>query len=660
VSVVVLYVVGGLFGLSLPTINRSATAVWPPTGIALTALLLCGYRLWPAVFIGAFVVNILKGTVATSWGIAAGNTLEALAGAWLVRQFAGGLEAFARPQTVVKFVALAAVLSTTLSATLGVTSLCLGGLAAWPQFGAVWLTWWMGDMVSDITVAPLLLIWLTFPRPRLTRERMLEAVALLLTVAVLGVVTFPAAIPALDKNIPIGYLALLPLLWAAVRFGPRGAVTASVVTSAIALVGTLHGYGPFTNPDPNESLVLLQAFIATITATALLLAAVSSDRKQATAELASKEQELRLTTDVTPVLLARCSRDQRYIFVNRAYAEIFGRTPSELTGKLVSEIVGDKVYERIKPHIETVLRGEPAEYEQDVLFRDVGMRSLRVSYRPERDARGEVRGWVASILDVTTRKQADRALAEAQEQLRRHAEDLEKMVADRTAELRGINAELEAFSYSLSHDLRAPLRSIRGYTTIALEDHRDELGADALNLEKVIQATNRMDHLIQDVLALSRVSRQQIVVEIVDVEKLIRGMIQERQELQPPRAQVEIQGPLLPVRGDQASLTQCVTNLLDNAVKFTAPGIAPRIRIRTEAAGGNVRLWFEDNGIGIEPGAQSKIFELFQRAHVDGAYEGTGIGLAIVRRAVERMAGQVGVESEVGRGSRFWIELPKA
>jgi signal transduction histidine kinase len=494
----------------------------------LAVLLVWGCRLWPAVFVGAFVVNVIKGTFATTWGIAAGNTLEAVVGAWLVQRFAGGLEAFVRPQTVVRFFALAAVLSTMVSATVGVTSLCFGGLAPWKQFGAVWLTWWMGDMVSDVLVAPLLLIWLTFPRPRLTRNRILEAGALLLVIAVVGAVIFPATIPTLDRNIPIDYVALLPMLWAAIRFGQRGAATAAIVTSAIALAGTLYGYGPFVKPDPSQSLLLLQAFVGTITVTALLLAAISSDRTQATAALAAKEQEL------------------------------------------------------------------------------------------------------------------------------------EKTVAERTAELRETNAELEAFSYSLSHDLRAPLRSIRGYTTLAFEEHHAEPGAAAAHLERVIQATDRMDRLIQDVLAFSRVSRQQIIVEPVDVEQLVRGIVQERQELQPPRAEVEIHGPLLLVRGDQASLTQCVTNLLDNAVKFTAQGVIPRIRVRGEQARERVRFWFEDNGIGIEAEAQSKIFDLFQRGHADGTYEGTGIGLAIVRRAVERMAGQVGVESAVGAGSRFWIELPKA
>ena len=154
------YVGGGRFGLSLAFVNASASAVWPPTGIALAALLLRGNRLWPGVFLGALVVNILTPVpVGTAVGIAIGNTLEAVLGAWLVNRFAGGWRAFERTQSIFKFVLLAAMASTVISASLGVICLCLSGGAHWDQYWAIWLTWWMGDMVSDVVVAPLLLIW---------------------------------------------------------------------------------------------------------------------------------------------------------------------------------------------------------------------------------------------------------------------------------------------------------------------------------------------------------------------------------------------------------------------------------------------------------------------------------------------------------------------
>jgi signal transduction histidine kinase len=205
-------------------------------------------------------------------------------------------------------------------------------------------------------------------------------------------------------------------------------------------------------------------------------------------------------------------------------------------------------------------------------------------------------------------------------------------------------------------------------------------------LKRVLGAAERMDRLMRDVLAFSRVSRQEIQLEPVDVEKLILELVVERPELQPSKAEIKLEPPFLPVLANPSCLTQCLTNLLSNAVKFVAPGVTPRVRVWTQpvrpravesrSPGPNaqktipsdpsaigvrpsvraVRLWVEDNGIGIAPGAQRKIFEVFQRLHSE--YEGTGLGLAIVRKAAERMGGSVGLESEPGKGSRFWLELP--
>jgi signal transduction histidine kinase len=166
-----------------------------------------------------------------------------------------------------------------------------------------------------------------------------------------------------------------------------------------------------------------------------------------------------------------------------------------------------------------------------------------------------------------------------------------------------------------------------------------------------------MDQLIQDVLAFARLSRQEITLEPIDVDTLLREIVQERPELQLARADIRIESPLRKMYGHPASLTQCVTNLLDNAVKFVAPGVRPRVRVYSEAYDSRVRLCFEDNGIGIEKAAQRRLFEMFQRMHTGSEYEGTGIGLAIVRKSAERMGGEVGLESEVGRGSRFWVDL---
>jgi PAS domain S-box-containing protein len=263
--------------------------------------------------------------------------------------------------------------------------------------------------------------------------------------------------------------------------------------------------------------------------------------------------------------------------------------------------------------------------------------------------------------DITRRKETEESLAKARSDLEQHARLLMATVAERTAHLEETIAELEGVSYSLSHDMRAPLRTIQSFSEIVLAEAGDKLGPPEKDLlNKSIAAARRLDRLIRDVLTYSRVSRDKIELHPIDAGLLIRQIIDERPEFQAPRTEISIPGPLRPVLAHEAYLTQCITNLLDNAVKFVAPGKHPRLDIWSEAIGNDVRLWFQDNGIGIAPHAHDRIFEIFQRVHGDRAIAGTGIGLAIVRKAVTRMRGSVGLESQPGQGSRFWIQLPAA
>jgi signal transduction histidine kinase len=244
-------------------------------------------------------------------------------------------------------------------------------------------------------------------------------------------------------------------------------------------------------------------------------------------------------------------------------------------------------------------------------------------------------------------------------QIQQKAEELEQRVIERTAKLQMVNQELESFAYSISHDLRAPLRAIQGFAQAFLEDYGDRL--DELGREygqRILAAAARLDTLIQDLLAYSRVSRTDLRLQSINLTSLVEDVLAQLEpDFQERQAQVVVEKPLLSVLGHRSTLVQIISNLVENALKFVPPQTAPQVKIWTELRGEQVRLWVSDNGIGIAPQHQERIFKIFERLHGAEIYPGTGIGLAIVHKGVERMGGQTGLESEVGEGSRFWMEL---
>jgi len=257
-------------------------------------------------------------------------------------------------------------------------------------------------------------------------------------------------------------------------------------------------------------------------------------------------------------------------------------------------------------------------------------------------------------------------LRAAQQKLAEYADGLENTVAERTARLRETVQELEAFSYSIAHDMRAPLRGMQGFAQILLEDNGEQLnpeGKDYLN--RIISAANRMDALIREVLNYTRVLRADAPRTPIDLNRLVQEMLASYSHLQPSKAEILVEGTLPYVMGHEAFLTQCMSNLLGNAVKFVPPGVKPLVKVwaehnRESTPPGFVRIWVEDNGIGIPEKDRERVFRMFDRLHPAEEFEGTGIGLTIARKAVERMSGRIGFESEVDHGTRFWIELQEA
>jgi PAS domain S-box-containing protein len=743
------YFFAGKLGLNLAFVHANATAVWPPTGIALACFLVLGYRLWPAIFLGAFLVNIstlgmvatstavfTSNTLATSWegllvnlttassvatsiGIAAGNTLEGLLGAYLVNRFANGCRAFDQPLTVFKFAVLAAMLSTTASATIGVTSLALGGSAIWADFGAIWLTWWLGDAVGALIVAPLLVLWSTKLRLSWSRAQSVEAALLLVILALICQVVFAGWLPSGVKNYPLTFLCIPPMVWAAFRFGQRETVTVAGLLSGIAIGGTLRGYGPFVGGTPNESLIFLQAFMGVNVVMALAVAAVVLQHRSATealrqahgelerrveertAELdranhalqASREQlenrvqkrtaelaaanEAFLSEIVEHKQTAEALRDSQtrfqaifensmdaigvlrngvHVLVNPAYLNLFGyRQPEEVVGRPVLEFIIPGQRDLIREYIQRRATGDDAaaHYETRGLRKDGAECDLEMavcSYK----LKGQI--YAQMILrDVTERKRSDL-------EIRKLNERLEQRVSERTAQIEAINKELESFTYSVSHDLRAPLRAMQGLAAALNEDYAGQLDSTGRDYaRRIVAAATRMELLIQDIFTYARLSRADLELRPIELESVVADVKNQLEaDLRDRNATLVIEGALPAVIGHRATLLQIIGNLVSNGVKFVAPGVPPRVTIRSEASGDFTRVWIEDNGIGIAAEYQERIFRIFERLHGVESYPGTGVGLAIVQKAVERLGGRVGIESEEGAGSRFWVEFNKA
>jgi signal transduction histidine kinase len=210
--------------------------------------------------------------------------------------------------------------------------------------------------------------------------------------------------------------------------------------------------------------------------------------------------------------------------------------------------------------------------------------------------------------------------------------------------------------------MRAPLRAMQSFASYLVDEYSDKLDDQGVNyLQQIMRSAVRLDRLIQDVLSYTRILHAKLPLERVDLDRLVRDLIETFPNGQPLKPEIQIKGHLPQVSGNEALLAQCVSNLLSNAAKFVSPGTTPRVEISAEVIDdASIRVWFKDNGIGIAPENHSRIFRMFERIHPTKQYEGTGIGLTIVRKAIERMDAQVGFESDLGKGSSFWVQLRKA
>jgi PAS domain S-box-containing protein len=400
---------------------------------------------------------------------------------------------------------------------------------------------------------------------------------------------------------------------------------------------------------------LALAIAATSIATIIMLRNVRTrERQQADRQI--EEQRARLAAIVEDSDDAVVGKDLDGVVTswNPAAERIFGYPADEMIGRPITMIIPADRHQEETDVLGRLRLGEHIGHFDTIRRRKDGrLIDVSVTISPIRNTSGDVVGASKIARDITERKRMDA-------ELKSLTEHLEARVAERTRQLEDINAELDAFGYTVSHDLRAPLRAMDGFAKALSADYADKLGARGRDYaQRIVDASERMDGLIQDLLAYSRLSRDELRTEAVDLRAVVTDAVRGLElEAQKRSAVIDVVEPLGQVLADRAALRQVVTNLLSNAIKFSAPGVMPKVRVWSEGRGRVSRVWVEDNGIGIDPRYHGRIFRVFERLHGVETYPGTGIGLAIVRRGAERMGGRVGVESAVGAGARFWVELP--
>jgi len=671
------YVITGRLGLSLAFLNASATPVWAPTGIALAAFLLFGTRVWPAIFAGAFFLNLLTaGDFFTSLGIACGNTLEGIAGAYLVDRFANGRRVFEQPKTITQFFFLAGMLSTMISAIFGVGSLVLGGYLGREGLLTVWFTWWLGDMIGALMVTPFILLWVEKTHWEWSLKRSLEAFVLLVSLAAVSLMMFNGSMDSYSFS----YFFVPFLLWAAFRFSQREAISAVFLVFGFAVMGTLQGHGPFVRVSANEALLALQMFAGVTTLIALTIASAVTQQKKA------EEASMYLASIVENSEAAIISKSPEGMITswNTGAQRLYGYTPKEVVGKSTLMLVLPHHVENEKEVLRRLAEGERIlSHETQRLCKDGRMLDVSLTMAPLYDSGGRLVGNASIEQDITSRKEMEKQrqkqakeLAESLLELARRERIMRSLLEDiqtskvsleeQKKTLQEANKHLEMLSVlkdefvaTVSHELRTPLTAIKEGLSLLIDRLLGPLNEEQTDfLSTIDQNVDRLTELIHNMLDLSKIEagRLRMIRRSVDPCELVRETVQNYKAMSGKRTLRTQLTPVPPVYADVSRIIQVIGNLFSNAVKFTTAEGTIRLRVSREEEG-FITIQVEDDGLGMDQEDLPKLFKKFSQVG-NRSSQGTGLGLALSKELVELHGGTIQVVSEPGKGSCFSFTLP--
>jgi PAS domain S-box-containing protein len=671
-----IYFFAAHLGLSLAFAHTSISPVWPATGIALASTLLWGYRIWPGILLGAFVANAALTPVSLPVAamIAVGNTLEALAGRFLLQRFIQSSYPFDQAERCFKFVLIGG-LSCIISATIGVASLCLAYSAACADASFLWVTWWLGDTTGLLLVAPLILAWFHEENIDWKPSRVAEMLALLICLFIVTQLVFGGQFGTQVMQYALAFTFLPFFMWTAFRFGLRSTMSTVLLVSALGILGTIHGAGPFVREDLNESLFLLQSFIGMCAVTILGLTAVLADRKRAEEVLSTVNYVLKQRVgagaqELTAVLRSLKDSEERFrllvenvqdyaVFMldRNGWIASWNTGAERIKGYQAAEIIGrhhscfytpeDMITGKPQCHLIAATDTGRTEDEGWRVRKDGSRFWANVVITAIRDSKGKVQGFAKVTRDMTAHRTVE-AERNQSEMLR----------SKQNEELLQINAELERFAYVASHDLKEPLRMITGHLRLLSKRYEPTLNKEAMEFVNfAVDGAKRMEVLITDLLTYSRMGPRQKKSEEVDCEKLFSRSVMDLKAVIDESGAEVTHDPLPTLMGDHTQLGQVFLNLMGNAIKYRG-NEKPKVHVSAMRSGNEWRFSVSDNGIGMEPQYQERIFQLFQRLHTRAEYPGTGIGLGICKKVIEGHGGRIGVESELGKGSTFYFAVP--
>ena len=672
------YLLAAKLSLLLAIPPGYATAVWPPSGIALAAMLLLGVRVWPGIWLGAVLTNVtVEGSPLVAALIATGNTLEAVVAATWIRRLLKRTGYFNSVEDVVRFMVLSA-LGALIAAAVGVVSLGLTGAMQWSDFVLNAWTWWQGDTSGMLIVAPLIISWASGERWPWPLSKAFEAAAVAVSLALVTMFIFSGATPA-GEGLPLAFFAFPFMIWVALRFGRREVTTASTIVCAIAIWHTLHGQGAFALGATNTSLLFLLAYTSTLVITGLVLSAVIGERERAMtalrashdrlelsveertlelevanqslrAELAEHERQaevlrqseerFRLIVDgVKDYAIIMLDRTGKIAAWNAAAETIYGYTAGEAIGSHFSRFyTAEDITRQWPEHELMVARSEGRIEDEGWRVRKDGSRfAANVIITALRGGDGGLQGFTKVTRDLTTRRRLE-ALQESERQT-------------------------NEFLAMLSHELRNPLAPIVN----ALGLMKSRPTSDQAELRAVVERQiGHLARIVDDLLDVSRITGGKIALkkEILDVSAAVSHALEScRPLLEARRHTVELRlsDEPLQVDADATRLSQVLLNLINNAVKYTPEG--GRISIEAGRENDLAVVRVRDNGIGISAALLPRVFDLFVQGDrsLDRTEGGLGIGLTLVRRLVEMHGGSVAAFSEgAGDGSEFVVRLPLA